>query len=69
MSAMPASLHVGDYGQHFAASGGPMQTNCYWPAEIVDSMAWSAQFFDFGHGRSGHTEGVEQRQGENNESM
>ncbi|KAK9444983.1 hypothetical protein VB005_01444 [Metarhizium brunneum] len=69
MSAMPASLHVGDYGQHFAASGGPMPTNCYWPAEIVDSMAWSAQFFDFGHGRSGHTEGVEQSQGENNESM
>lgn len=48
------SLYDGDYGQQLPISGGSVQTNCCWPAEIVDSMAWSAQFFDFGSERLSH---------------
>lgn len=41
--------YTSDYGQHLPMPGGLVPTNSYWPAEIVDSMTWSAQFFDFGH--------------------
>ncbi|KAL9476095.1 hypothetical protein ACSS6W_005936 [Trichoderma asperelloides] len=68
LNTIATSLYTGDYGQHMPISGNLMPTSC-WPAEIVDSMAWSAQFFDFGHGRSSHTEGLGQAQHENNKDL
>lgn len=66
---MTTPSYTGDYMQHLSLSGSLMPTNSSWPAEIVDSMAWSAQFFDFGHGRSSYMECLGQEEHESSESF
>lgn len=42
------SLYSSEFDQLLGLSGAPVPSNCYWPTEIVDSMARSAQFFNTG---------------------
>ncbi|KAL7891940.1 fungal-specific transcription factor domain-containing protein [Trichoderma sp. SZMC 28014] len=69
LNTMTTPSYTGDYMQHLSLSGSLMPTNSSWPAEIVDSMAWSAQFFDFGHGRSSYMECLGQEEHESSESF
>lgn len=46
---MPTPMASDDAIQPLTAFGSQDPAiSLYWPAEIVDSMAWSAQFFDVG---------------------
>ncbi|KAL7932560.1 fungal-specific transcription factor domain-containing protein [Trichoderma chlorosporum] len=69
LNTMTTPSYTGDYMQHLSLSGSLMPTNSCWPPEIVDSMAWSAQFFDFGHGRSSYVECLGQEEYESTESF
>lgn len=49
LGAMPIPKSSDDPIQPLTAFGAQNSSaSLYWPAEIVDSMAWSAQFFDVG---------------------
>lgn len=49
LAAMPTPMSSDDPIQPLTAFGAQNSSvSLYWPAEIVDSMAWSAQFFDVG---------------------
>ncbi|CEJ91488.1 hypothetical protein VHEMI07196 [[Torrubiella] hemipterigena] len=49
------SIYSSEFDQLLGLSGAPITSNCYWPTEIVDSMTWSAQFFDPSPTRQAHT--------------
>ncbi|KJZ78777.1 hypothetical protein HIM_01550 [Hirsutella minnesotensis 3608] len=58
-----------DYVQHLPPSDTYAPIACYWPAEIVDSMAWSAQFLDVAQDRRGEFDGMGQQVGQGDEHV